>query len=196
MTFPELKTQRLRLGRISVSDSHALFELFSDPKVVQFYDLDVFTELAQAEKLVRLFETRYQASAGIRWGIFLQETQALIGTCGFNSWNEKMQHATLGYDLKSQYWNQGLMTEVLREIISAAFAGKLSCGPLHRIQAETIPGNTPSEKLLTKLGFKIEGLRRECLYIRGEFKDLKCYGLLAPESVLQHDRAANSLSAV
>jgi len=50
-----------------------------------------------------------------------------------------------------------------------ALAGILPCGPLHRIQADTVPGNYRSEELLRKLGFKEEGLRRDAGYWKGRY---------------------------
>ena len=178
MSFPEFTTNRLSLTRITSSDAESIFELFSSPEVVRFYDLEAFKERTQAETLIRLFESRRQSSAGIRWAIRIKKSGNLIGTCGFNSWSEKMRNATIGYDLKPEYWNNGIITEALIEIIRAAFAGVLPCGPLHRIQADTIPGNVASEKVLLKLGFKEEGIRRECAYLRGSYHDMKCFGLL------------------
>lgn len=178
MSFLELTTTRLELTRITSSDVESIFELFSSPDVVKFYDLDAFKERSQAEKLIRLFESRHESSSGIRWGIRMKESGRFVGTCGFNSWNEKMRNAAIGYDLKPEYWNQGITTEALCEIIRAAFAGLLPCGPLHRIQADTIPGNVASEKVLLKTGFKEEGTRRECAYLRGSYRDMKCFGLL------------------
>lgn len=57
---------------------------------------------------------------------------------------------------------------------------KSSRGIRHRIQANTIPGNVASEKVLLKLGFKEEGIHRECAYLRGAYHDMKCFGLLRP----------------
>ncbi len=92
-----------------------------------------------------------------------------------------MRSATIGYDLKPDYWNKGISTEALFEIIRIAFDGKLPCGPLRRIQADTIPGNIASEKVLRKLGFKEEGIRRESAYIKGRYHDMKCFSLLKLE---------------
>lgn len=92
-----------------------------------------------------------------------------------------MRNGTIGYDLKPAYWNKGIATEALVEIIGVAFSGRLACGPLHRIQADTIPGNIASEKVLRKLGFKGEGTRRESVYVRSPFQYMKCFGLLRPE---------------
>ena len=92
-----------------------------------------------------------------------------------------MRNATIGYDLKRRHWGKGIATEAVREAIRAAFAGRLACGPLHRIQADTIPGNAASAKLLLKLGFRDEGLRRQCVYLKGKYHDMKCFGLIESE---------------
>jgi len=183
LTFPVLTTKRLSMDRITLSDVVSIFELFANPDVVRYYDLEVFTELEQAERLIRLYESRHASSSGIRWGIRLSDTGKLIGTCGFNAWNEKMKNATLGYDLMSAYWNRGLATEAVTGIVRAAFSGLLSCGPLHRIQADTLPGNVASEKVLMKLGFQEEGIRRHAAFLRGSYYDMKCFGLLEEEFI-------------
>jgi [ribosomal protein S5]-alanine N-acetyltransferase len=179
--FPELRTARLKLTRIGLQDAPAVLEMFSHPDVVRYYDLELISQIAQAQALIELFESRHRAQAGIRWAIRMSSTAELLGTCGYNSWSAKMRNATIGYDLKRAHWGKGIATEAVREAIRAAFAGRLACGPLHRIQADTIPGNLASESLLLKLGFKEEGTRRECAYLRGEYHDMKCFGLVRPD---------------
>lgn len=181
MVFPEFDSNRLRLTRITSTDRESLFEMYANPLVVKFYDLEPLNNLAQAETLIDLFESRYRSASGIRWAIRMKNSDELIGTCGFNSWSEKMRNATIGYDLKPAYWNKGITTEGLFKAIDTAFSGLLPCGPLHRIQADTIPGNIASEKVLLKLGFKEEGVRRGSAYLRGAYHDMKCFGLLKPE---------------
>ncbi|MDH5327155.1 MAG: GNAT family N-acetyltransferase [Gammaproteobacteria bacterium] len=180
-SFPELTTERLHLTEIHDSDLGSVFELFSTPEVVKYYDLEVFQDVVQAENLLQLFHSRYQSASGIRWAIRLPQNGKLIGTCGFNSWNEAMRNASIGYDLMPEYWSKGFATEAVKGIVQAAFLGQLPCGSLHRIQADTMPGNQASEKVLLKLGFKEEGVRRDCLYIKGQYVNLKCFGLLKSE---------------
>jgi ribosomal-protein-alanine N-acetyltransferase len=64
--FPELGTARLKLTRISAPDAPAVFEMFSHPDVVRYYDLEPFRQIAQAEQLIELFESRHKAQSGIR----------------------------------------------------------------------------------------------------------------------------------
>ena len=178
LIFPVLETNRLRLDKLAKDDSNSLFELFSDISVVEYYDLEAFTELSQASNLIEFFNTRFKDNAGIRWAIRLKETNQLIGTCGFNTWSPKMKNAVIGYDLLPKFWGKGYSTEAVHGIIKSAFLGELSCGELNRIQGDTVPGNLASESLLLKVGFKEEGIRRQSGYWKSQFHDLKCFGLI------------------
>lgn len=181
MAFPKIETDRLILTEIQSGDDAAIFDLFSNKSVIEHYDLEIFTEIKQARDLIDTFQSRYEAATGIRWAIRLKISSNIVGTCGFNSWSRKMQNAVVGYDLMPTFWGHGYASEAVRAIIQAAFAGRLPCGPLNRIQADTVPGNNPSEALLRRIGFKEEGLRRESGYWKDAFHDLKCFGLLRSE---------------
>lgn len=181
MQFPELETTRLRLSSIVEEDVRNIYELFSDRRVIEYYDLEAFNQTSQAENLIRFFDTRFIENTGIRWAIRLKETNQLIGTCGFNTWSPKMKNAVIGYDLLPKYWGKGLTTEAVHRIVEAAFSGVLPCGELNRIQGDTIPGNNASESVLLKLGFKEEGIRRQSGYWKDKFHDLKCFGLIQSE---------------
>ncbi len=179
--FPVLKTNRLTLDKLSKEDSYSIFELFSNNSVVKYYDLEAFTEHSQANNLIELFNARFDKNLGIRWAIRLKETNQLIGTCGFNTWSPKMQNAVIGYDLLPKFWGNGYTTEAVHRIIKSAFIGELPCGELNRIQGDTVPGNSASELLLLKVGFKEEGIRRQSGYWKNQFHDLKCFGLIKSE---------------
>ena len=183
MQFPEFNTSRLKLVRLTEDDTKDIFTLFSNDKVIEYYDLGALTQTSQALSLINFFNSRYIDNTGVRWGIRLKESNRLMGTCGFNTWSPKMKSADIGYDLHPDFWGYGFASEAITEILNAAFTGLLPCGKLNRIQADTIPGNDASESLLRKLGFKEEGLRRESGYWKGMFHDLKCFGLLEYEYV-------------
>ncbi|RZQ51625.1 N-acetyltransferase [Pseudoalteromonas phenolica] len=181
MLFPILETNRLRLDSLSIEDSNSVFELFSNDSVVEYYDLEAFTEESQATKLIEFFNSRFKDNSGIRWAIRLKDTNQLIGTCGFNSWSLKMKNAVIGYDLLPKFWGKGITTEAVNRIVKAAFLGELPCGKLNRIQGDTVSGNFASESLLLKVGFKEEGLRRQSGFWKNQFHDLKCFGLIKSE---------------
>ena len=181
MQFPELETTRLKLTKLVDEDAKSIFELFSDEAVIEYYDLEAFKELNQATTLINFFNSRFNENSGIRWAVRLKESNQLIGTCGFNSWNLKMKNAVIGYDLIPKFWSKGYTTEAVHEIVKSAFSGDLPCGMLNRIQGDTVPGNAASESLMLKVGFKEEGIRRQSGYWKNQFHDLKCFGLIKSE---------------
>ncbi len=183
----DLETSQLRLALISDRDEDGIFTLFSNSKVVEYIELEPFQDKSQASKVIQLFKTRVAKRQGMRWGIYLKDSKQasanLIGTCGFNSWNIKMKHAVIGYDLLPDYWGKGIAFEALDCIISMAFSGELPCGALNRIQADTVLDNHRSESLLLKLGFEEEGIRRQSGYWKGKAHDLKCFGRLGDRDI-------------
>ncbi|WP_330960919.1 GNAT family N-acetyltransferase [Photobacterium sp. 53610] len=181
MKFPEYETKRLTLRKLTEDDAEGIFQLFSDSLVITYYDMEALSDISQAKQIIHLMQERFESNTGIRWGIRIAETNELVGTCGFNSWNKDMKSAVIGYDLRSHFWGRGIITEAIHQIVKQAFGGGLPCGDLNRIQADTVPGNIGSELVLKKVGFKEEGLRRQCGYWKNQFHDLKCFGLLRSE---------------
>jgi len=183
LIFPTIKSKRLILDEIRDEDKESVFELFSNEEVTKYYDLAAFENIQQAEKLISLVQSRFKDKLGIRWAIRMKDDGKLIGTCGFNSWNVTFRSTIIGYDVNRQYWGKGYITEALTHIIKAAFDGKLSCDNINRIQADTIPGNIASEKVLLKLGFSEEGIHRQCAFWKNEYHDLKTFSLLRDEHI-------------
>jgi ribosomal-protein-alanine N-acetyltransferase len=181
MKFPELKTSRLVLNNLSKDDGLALLDIFSDENVVRYYDIDVFKSEEKALELIDFFSNRFTQESGIRWAIRVKDSGKLIGTCGFNVLNPKMRNAVIGYELSSKYWGHGYATEAINKIIELAFSTEAPFGQLYRIQGDIMIGNTASESVLKKLGFKEEGIRRASGFWKNEFHDLKCFGLIKPE---------------
>nr|WP_281170156.1 GNAT family N-acetyltransferase [Paenibacillus pinihumi] len=77
------------------------------------------------------------------------------------------QSCYLGYRLDQGEVNQGFMTESLARVIRYAF-DELR---LHRIEANIMPRNSASLKMVEKLGFSSEGLARKYLKINGIWED-------------------------
>ncbi len=66
------------------------------------------------------------------------------------------------------------MLQALPAVIEFAF-NRLK---LHRIGADADPRNVASIRVLEKLGFRSEGLLRECYFHMGEVQDALVFGLL------------------
>ncbi|BAY84234.1 GCN5-related N-acetyltransferase [Calothrix parasitica NIES-267] len=176
--FPELETQNLILRQVNQSDSRDIFQHLSDKEVLKYHDLEAFTNIKQAKNIIAIFDEKFHSNQMIRWGIANKENNIIIGTCGFHNWVQKSFQAEIGYELSQAYWQKGIMTEALTNIIKFGFE-KME---LNRISATVMLDNIASMKLLDKLGFEEEGVLREYGFWKGEFHDLKMFSLLKKEA--------------
>ncbi len=171
--FPTLSSERFELIEITESHVEDMFRLYSDPKVTRYFDLLPLQTQLQAKEAIEFYHKRFQNRTGIRWGIALKGQKGIIGTLGFNKILENHK-GRIGYDLQHKYWGRGYMIEVLHCILNYGFERF----NLKRIEAEVIPGNIGSERLLTKLNFEKEGVLRQWMYWNENFYDIIMYSLL------------------
>lgn len=106
---------------------------------------------------------------GLRLWIFKKGDQSkVIGSVAFNNivWGAFLS-CHLGYKLDQNEINQGYMTEALAKGIGIMFGGY----GLHRIEANILPRNKRSLRVVEKLGFYNEGLAYKYLKINGVWED-------------------------
>lgn len=111
---------------------------------------------------------------GIWWAICFENHNALIGAIGLFDIDGKNRKAEIGFWLMPEYWGRGIVSKAAKSICEYGF--NTLC--LHRIEGFVSVGNRASGKLLTKLGFKLEGVLREHSVKNGSFASLEVYGLL------------------
>ncbi|CAL1516693.1 GNAT family protein [Chitinophaga sp. MM2321] len=172
-TFPVLHTPALDL--IGLTSQHAidLFQLFNDKRVTEFYNVVPLDSAQDAAKIIDYLNRRFKDKLGIRWGIALKGQQRIIGTIGFNSFPQA-NRAVIVYALAYDQQRRGLMTEAIQEIIRYGFQEL----HINRIEAEVMPGNTASEKVLAKTGFRHEGFLREWMLWEDKYYDINMWAIL------------------
>jgi ribosomal-protein-alanine N-acetyltransferase len=173
--FPRLETARLLLRELTADDVPALFALFADPLVTRYLGIEPFRQPEEAIWLVNMARELFQSRQGVRWAIAPREhADQLIGTCGYNDWQQQDNCAELGYELARAYWRQGLMHEALAACLRFGF----EMMRLNRVEAEVTVENTASARLLLRLGFQQEGVLRQRSYRKGAYHDLYILALL------------------
>ncbi len=83
------------------------------------------------------------------------------------------QSAYLGYYAFSPHDRQGYMTRGLKAALREAFRTLR----LHRLEANTQPGNVASRRLVRRLGFRREGYSPRYLKISGRWRDHERWAL-------------------
>jgi ribosomal-protein-alanine N-acetyltransferase len=88
-----------------------------------------------------------------------------------------LHSAHLGYWLDRAVAGRGVMPTAVALVTDHCF------GPvgLHRVEVNIRPENTASRRVVEKLGFREEGLRRKFLHIAGEWRDHISYALTRDE---------------
>ena len=164
-SIPALATERLRLRAPLPRDAAALLALVGDPEVTKYIDLPTITTLAEAQALLERLDQRFAGRDMIRWAIELVEHGEMIGTVGLLRFDFEHRRAELGYDIARRWWGRGFTPEAAGAVIRYGF----SVMGLHRIEAGVLPGNDASVRVLQKLGFVEEGMRRD--YLRARVKE-------------------------
>lgn len=179
--FPVLETDRLILRQFTDADALDVFDIFSQEAVTRYHNVARMYSLEQAINLIRRRKRLFVTAQGVRWAIARRDRpERAIGSCGYYALSFGNLSAEIGYDLHPDHWRQGLMTEAVRAMLAWGFDGNFFFS-LNRVQALTHPDNTASCRLLTKLGFRREGVLRDYGYWTNRFHDLACYSLLCRE---------------
>ena len=177
-SFPIIETKRLWLRQATQEDIEAVFAVFCDPKVTQFHDLNTFAHLDEASKIIERRAKGFESGRGIRWAIVAEQNNRLIGSCGF-TWHREANAAEIGYELKSQFWRQGIMSEALSAILQYGFSSR----ELQFVVAEVMLENVASKRLLEKLGFQSQGILRKHGFWKGKHHDLEQFKLIKTEFI-------------
>ncbi|HEX8825096.1 MAG TPA: GNAT family protein [Archangium sp.] len=176
-TLPTLETPRLRLRWLTEADVPALYELFSNREVTRYWSWSAYTELAQAETLLRNVHKFFAERSLFQWGIARREDDKVVGTCTLAELSGQHRRASLGYALDRAHWGQGHGREAVSRVMEFGFTTL----ELHRLEADVDPRNAGSIKVLEGLGFQREGYQRERYFLDGEVQDAVLYGLLRRE---------------
>jgi len=96
------------------------------------------------------------------------ELNKVIGVLSFSSIVKgPFLSCFVGYSIDNRFQNKGYMTQALKAGIDFMFK---TVG-LHRIEANIMPRNISSLRVVEKLGFQNEGLSPEYLQIDGKWED-------------------------
>lgn len=82
-----------------------------------------------------------------------------------------------GVGIQEEHRRKGYGEEAIRWLVNWGF----KWAGLHRIELGTISYNGAAIRLYEKVGFKKEGVKRECVFMDGKWFDMVEYGLLEGE---------------
>jgi len=161
----------------SEDDIDALYEVFSDPRVMRYWSSGPLQNREAAAAMQREIKQNNLRDSAWKWGLALRDTNTLIGTVTLFNLSVSNGRAEIGYAMGTAFWGQGYMNEALTALIVHAF----DVMNFRRLEADVDPRNTASIRTLERLGFQREGFLRERWHVGGELQDALFYGLLKRE---------------
>ena len=118
---PVLETKRLILRPMQAADIDDLLVIFTDPKVMAAFDSPPFDREQMSRWLQRNLDHQEEYGYGL-FSVILKTNGSLIGDCGLEIIEvDGTRVAELGYDFRSDYWNQGFATEAASAVRDYAF---------------------------------------------------------------------------
>ena len=148
-----IETARMRLRPIANTDVEALWPYASDPEVAKNMSWDPHEDRAETAAFITSAVDGLANNTRIVWAMEIDgAARGVIALEGirwtFRAW--RIDRAELGYWLGAPYWGKGYMSEAA---LAATAWGFETLG-LHKITIGCIDGNTASQKIIEKLGFR------------------------------------------
>lgn len=169
----EIRTERLVLRSVDVTKAEQVLEYFARNKsfLEQWEPLrapEYYTLETHQEMLLNDYASMEQEQMFKVWLYRADEPNTIIGSITLSSIARGVfQSCHLGYRSDEQMGKKGYMTEGLKAVIRHAFQEL----KLHRIEANIMPHNAASLRVVEKLGFHREGYAQKYLKINGKWED-------------------------
>lgn len=172
-----LTTERLILRKLAVSDYKDMYE-YSKMPITSRYLLWLPHETPRfTKKYLSYLQGQYRSGAFHDFAIVEKLSGKMIGTCGFTSFDLTNNSAEVGYVLSPDFWGNGYAAEALRCVMCFGFREL----DLHRMEAKIMDGNTASMRVAEKCGMRREAVHRHSMLIKGAYRTIVEYAILADE---------------
>lgn len=176
VNFPTIKTERLLLRQFVESDIVNVHKGLSDPEIIKYYGVSYKT-LEDTKEQMKFFADLEKENMGIWWAICSLDNKIFYGAGGLSSLSQEHKKAEIGFWLLTEFWGQGIMTEVMPIICKYGFENL----GLHRIEGFVESDNLNCKNAMKKLDFNHEGTMKDCEIKNGKFISLDIYARLKDE---------------
>jgi len=177
--FPILKSDTLTLKKVEEHHLNEVYDIYSNDTVFEYCGIIPKHNKTTVKNMFGHFERDFNKRSRIKWGIVTNEdSERVVGIMEAFDFNQKVNMVTIGYFLAETEWGKGIAAEATRIVVKFLFEDV----DVNRIQAEVMPANERSKRVLLKNGFIKEGtLRQASLWSGKGIVDLEIYGLLQRE---------------
>ncbi|WP_242275194.1 GNAT family N-acetyltransferase [Bacillus cereus group sp. BfR-BA-01445] len=166
-----IKAERLLIRKFEFKDWEAVHEYTSDSDVMKYIPEGVFTE-----EDTRNFVNKNMGENAKNFPVILIGENILIGHIVFHKYFGE-HTSEIGWVFNPKYFNKGYASEAAQATLKYGFKEM----KLHRIIATCQPENTPSYRVMEKIGMRREGYFKKCIPHGNEWWDEYYYAILEEE---------------
>ncbi len=172
--FRKLVGDKCYLSPVSLEDVEKYTEWVNDLEIGQFvlFSSAVMDMDKERDTLQQLMKHN------VLFAIVEKDHNKVIGNCGLHQLSEVHRHASLGIFIgEKTYWNQGIGAEATSLLLDYGF----NVLNLNNITLDVLAYNKRAIKCYEKIGFKHVGVRRQYMFMAGEYHDVHIFDLVASE---------------
>ena len=169
---PNIFTERLKLRSPSFLDVNDIFDFCADPDSSKYADWSPHNNKGETREYIAWLK-RKACRESFTWVMENNDDQKVIGTISITEMDYSGKIVTIGYTLSKQYQHKGLATEAVQGLIKYLF-NDLDC---ERIQAKVMVQNTPSIRLLERVGMQRDALLKKGAYCKNSCVDVYLYSI-------------------
>ncbi|AQR95697.1 MULTISPECIES: GNAT family N-acetyltransferase [Clostridium] len=159
----------------------------SDKEVTKYLTWEEHDSINKTKVVISIWKTAYQSLEYYNWAIEDKSTGSVIGSINLMNLDNFNENCEVGFCIGKEFWNKGIMTEVLNTVLDFAFM-EIN---FYRITARRHINNLASGMVLKKCNFVYEGILRKIVKNNlGVFVDCKYYSIIKPEYI-ELEKAGN-----
>lgn len=170
-----LRGRLVRFRALEPGDEPLLYSWINDAEVNQHLVARYPFSMDQEREFVAAGRSSF---GNAHFGIVALDDEALIGTVGLRDSGPEDRCADVGIMIGDKArWSRGYGTDTMYTACRFGF----EVMNLHRIELTVYPQNERAQRIYERLGFVVEGRRREAMWRHGRYIDIVEMGLLRGE---------------
>lgn len=186
--LPHLHTDRLLLRPLERSDFADMYDYARREDTSRYLVWTPHPSPEYTRNYLAMIGRYYRKGQFFDWAIVERYSGRMIGTCGFTKLDLRNRVGEIGYVLNPTRHGRGYATEAVRTVLAYGF----DVLELNRIEGRYMVENIPSRRVMEKCGLTFEGVLRQSMQIKGNYRDIGICSIVKEEYQLLYPDQAES----
>ena len=168
-----LETERLLLRPFQKGDAEYVYKYASDHETTQYMRFQTHKSIKDSEDIVNFWVNGNADPHCYNWCIVCKECSQPVGSIAINEIVEFHSQGSIGYILRKDHWNKGLMSEACKRLVRFCFE-ELN---FQRVECLHSQENPASGRVMVKSGMQFEGTKKEYFPTDHGYIDCNMYAI-------------------